>query len=381
MEQQGRVGTKYNFPLKFQQLVKMTNKSNNNNNIRTFSQTKCCLCGTKGSSLYRGLRDFLFGVPGEWNLRKCSNPECELLWLDPMPIAEDIPKLYSSYYTHTHANNLPAWLIRIVKNIEASIWASAFEYEVGSQAPVFKGLGWALSRSRSLRERTARMVMWLKASQRGGLLDVGCGSGLFMREMRDLGWDVTGIEPDYRAACIAREDFGLDVYQSSIEEAGFADCTFDAITMNNVLEHLFDPLRTLAECRRILKSKGRLVILTPNATSIGHRYFKRDWRGLEPPRHFFLFNPQNIRHAIEYAGLCVEYMGTVLQGAGSILARSHELRHFRLLEGCVRDSYVRCLGEQSRPLIKCILYQLWESLSIIANPQIGEEILAIATKQ
>jgi SAM-dependent methyltransferase len=298
-----------------------------------------------------------------------------------MPVAEDIPKLYSSYYTHTDASHLPAWLLRIMKDVEASIWASAFEYDTSPQMSVFKALRPVLSRFRSLRERAARMVMWLKASQRGRLLDVGCGSGLFMREMLNLGWDVIGVEPDYRAAYIAKEKFGLDVYQSNLEQAGFADCTFDAITMNNVLEHLTDPLRAIAECRRILKLKGRLVLLTPNAASLGHKYFQRDWRGLEPPRHLFLFTPNNIRHAIENTGLYVEHVKTVVQGAGSILARSHELRHFRLFKGCVRDSQAKGLGQQSRPLVKCLLYQLWESLAILTNPQIGEEILVIATKQ
>ncbi len=298
-----------------------------------------------------------------------------------MPVTEDIPNLYSSYYTHTDVNHLPAWLLRIVKDIEASIWASTFEYDTSPRIPVVKALGWVLSRFRSLRERAARMVMWLKASERGRLLDIGCGSGLFMREMLNLGWEVTGVEPDYRAAHIAKENFSLDVYQSSLEQAGFADCTFDAITMNNVLEHVTDPLRTLAECRRILKLKGRLVLLTPNAASLGHMYFRRDWRGLEPPRHLYLFTPKNMRYAIENAGLYVEQIGTVVQGAGSILARSHELRHFRLFEGCVGDSQVKGLGKQSRPLVKCMLYQLWESLALLSNPQIGEEILVIATKQ
>ncbi len=358
----------------------MTDKSGNNN-IRTLSQANCCLCGAKGSSLYQGLKDLLFDVPGEWNLRKCLNSECELLWIDPMPVAEDIPKLYSSYYTHTDANNLPAWLFRIVKDIEASIWNSVFEYDTSPKMPVVKAFAGVLSRSRSLRERAARMVMWLKASQHGRLLDVGCGSGLFMRKMLDLGWDVVGVEPDYKAACIARDQYGLDVYQSGLEQANFENCTFDAITMNNVLEHLNDPLRILGECRRILKLKGRLVLLTPNAAGLGHMHFRGDWRGLEPPRHLFLFTPQNMRLAIEHAGLCVEHIGTVVQGAGSILARSHALRHFRLTEGSVGDIHVMGLGKQSRPFVKCILYQLWESLVLLSNPQIGEEILVIATKQ
>lgn len=71
--------------------------------IRTRPYPNCYLCSTLGKPLYQGLKDCLFGAAGEWNLKKCPNPECGLVWLDPMPIEEDIHKAYQNYYTHQDA--------------------------------------------------------------------------------------------------------------------------------------------------------------------------------------------------------------------------------------------------------------------------------------
>jgi hypothetical protein len=67
----------------------------------------CYLCGTGGEPLYEGLKDRLFNAPGEWNLKRCPNPECGLLWLDPMPLEEDIGMAYETYFTHAAPEDMP----------------------------------------------------------------------------------------------------------------------------------------------------------------------------------------------------------------------------------------------------------------------------------
>ena len=59
------------------------------------------LCGTQGRPLYGALRDRLFGAPGEWDLKQCPDSGCGLIWLDPMPVKEDIALAYQLYYTHS----------------------------------------------------------------------------------------------------------------------------------------------------------------------------------------------------------------------------------------------------------------------------------------
>ncbi len=69
------------------------------NSIRTSPIPDCYVCGLPGRPLYSGWQDNLFGVPGKWNLSQCPDPDCGLIWPDPMPIKEDIGKAYAQYYT------------------------------------------------------------------------------------------------------------------------------------------------------------------------------------------------------------------------------------------------------------------------------------------
>ena len=68
--------------------------------IDSIACSVCLLCGADGEKLYGPLSDRLFSASGSWNLRRCPNRACSLIWLDPMPTELDIDKAYAEYYTH-----------------------------------------------------------------------------------------------------------------------------------------------------------------------------------------------------------------------------------------------------------------------------------------
>jgi hypothetical protein len=74
------------------------------------------------------------------------------------------------------------------------------------------------------------------------------------------------------------------------------------ITLNHVIEHVFEPVDVLARCSALLRSGGQLWIETPNISSYGHARFQRNWRGLEAPRHLVLFNSKSLHDALCRAG-------------------------------------------------------------------------------
>ena len=239
--------------------------------IQSYSCPKCYLCGNEGKLLYKSLKDSLFGAPGEWNLKKCTNPECALVWLDPVPYPEEINKAYNSYYTHEYPiQNSQGRRIAA----KCSSYIKFFLAHISGFRP----------KERALEN------MYLDNITPGKLLDIGCGSGNFLAKMREQGWNVEGVDFDPKAIKVAKEKHKLNVHQGTIQSINYPSDSFDAITMSHVIEHVHDPISLIEECYRLLKQDGYLVMVTPNIESWGHLNFTSHWRGLEPPRHLFLFS-------------------------------------------------------------------------------------------
>jgi SAM-dependent methyltransferase len=208
--------------------------------------------------------------------------------------------------------------------------AAGFGYRALTKGTRGAILGRILSRFSLLSDIFGGTVMWLPSSLRGQLLDVGCGGGHFLARMRNLGWQVRGVEPDVEAVRLARGHFDLNVFHGTLADARFPANEFDAVTMNHVIEHALDPVDLLRECRRVLKPGGRLVVVTPNARSLGRHRFGRAWRGWEPPRHLFLFTPKTLRLSAERAGLHIETLRTTARLAPPMWMESARLRDKRL---------------------------------------------------
>jgi len=281
-----------------------------NEGIRVKEIKKCLLCGSEGVFLYQNLKDRLFKIPGIWSLMRCF--KCELVWLNPQPSTDDIGKLYTEYYTHQLKSSSKKLLENLREAVKARILKNQFGYSINTQAGLVSQI---LSWLGPLKEIVGGSVMYLKANEKGYLLDVGCGNGKFLVHMRKLGWEVMGVEPDSKAVRIARECFKLNVFQGRLEKIKFPDNSFDVVTMNHVIEHVPNPVELLAECYRILKPGGKLVVVTPNIQSLGRYLFGKYWRGWEIPRHLILFSPKSLQMCAEQAGLKVQSLWTLAKGA------------------------------------------------------------------
>jgi len=340
-----------------------------NEGISVQEAQSCLLCGSKGTALYQNLRDRLFSAPGRWTLLRC--PGCGLVWLNPRPIPEDIGKLYSEYFTHTTANAMPNRMALLREAIKRRILMSTFSYKNHSNKLSRKAARWLLSGGGFFRDVIDGALMWLGASCRGRLLDVGCGNGVFLATMQELGWEVAGVEPDRQSAKVAREQFGLNTHEGTLEEAGFADDTFDVITMSHVVEHLSDPISTLRECWRVLKKGGRVVITTPNIESLGHRLYRKAWMALEPPRHLFLFSPPTLQTCVERSGLQVLELRTTARSARWYWAETILIRRNGTLHGSPAKFWLQLAG---------LIFQAVEHGLYIARDA-GEEVVMIANKR
>lgn len=121
----------------------------------------------------------------------------------------------------------------------------------------------------------------------GRALDIGCGSGRFLRVLRHSGWEVAGLELNNDTATAARSVHGL-IVETALE--AFADESFDLITITHVLEHIRDPQQMLADCGRLLKPGGVVAVAVPNIDSWQARWTRDGWFHLDLPRHLWHFS-------------------------------------------------------------------------------------------
>lgn len=139
----------------------------------------------------------------------------------------------------------------------------------------------------------------------GRLLDVGAATGTFVEAANRRGWDSSGIEISDYAAQKGREK-GLDIRTGVLENSGFKEETFDAITMWDVVEHLPDPSHTVTSACALLKPNGVLALNTPNAGSLFARMLGTHWHLIVPPEHLVYFNTANLSELLVGAGFEIE---------------------------------------------------------------------------
>jgi len=126
------------------------------------------------------------------------------------------------------------------------------------------------------------------------LLDIGCGPGFFLQTARKRGWLVHGIEPSRQAAAHARA-LGALVTEGFFHQDSAASLgRFDAIHLNNVLEHLPDPAHVIGLAHDLLEPGGVICVNVPNDFSplqIAGRaaVSAADW-WVAPPHHLNYFN-------------------------------------------------------------------------------------------
>ena len=284
----------------------------------------CPACGGGAFTVARaGVRDLRLGVPGRWSFRRCRG--CGVVHLAPRPAVP--ADAYPDAYAQHHPPAPPAPLDPRAPLRRPRAWfrrwlLGAYGYRRFAVPRPLARLGRVAMLLPGVRLRAKRGFHLLPPALEGGrLLDVGCGNGRFLALVRALGWQAAGVEPDPRSAAVARRVSGADVH-ASLAEGGFPAESFDVITMNHVLEHVADPVATLAECRRLLKPAGRLGVAVPNWRSLDHRVFGAHWHALEPPRHLLMFDRRSLAGLLGRAGFAVESIATtsVRADAASFLA-------------------------------------------------------------
>lgn len=224
------------------------------------------MCSSKSFAPFLSCRDHVRDGTDEYLLVRCNS--CRLIYVNPPPEPEQLTLSYSDEYRD---------------------WIGV---DVATPLQGIKRLG--LRRKRRTVERYSDRL--------GRLLDVGCGEGDFLLEARLSGWDAVGTEVDSRQAALASRIGGAEVRVGDLTDCHFDEESFDVVTMWHVLEHLGNPLETLAEIHKLLKQRGLLIVMVPDCSCLAARLFKASWSGYDPPRHLCNFSPDVLEDALVRAG-------------------------------------------------------------------------------
>jgi SAM-dependent methyltransferase len=328
--------------------------------MRTADQATCPICGEIGPVTYAGRNDASReGSLGCWNIRRCQTPGCGCSWLDPMPIEPDIAKAYAgnAYFTHARAGGRGAPPPRAPGVVGEAI-RKAMIVALG-----LLGLG----------PRRARF--WLHDLGPGEgrrLLEVGCGSGARLADLERAGWVVEGQDVDDAAVATARAR-GLHVHAGKVEEIDLPMAAYDVVLMSHVLEHLHRPVEVLRRCRALLRPGGRLVLSTPNVSSLGHRLYGPSWIHLDPPRHLVVHGRGSLERVLRQAGFGAVVIRSEPVNAEVTAMHSRDVKYLGWTDW---DSVSR-LGREKMALAV-------QLLALILHPvarNSGEEWFVVATKE
>jgi len=145
--------------------------------------------------------------------------------------------------------------------------------------------------------QAVRSVAW-----DGPVLDVGCGTGRFLRELNLPQRRLVGLDFSLDAAAEAWACNAVPAVCGALTSAPFGAGRFAAITMFQVLEHLYDPSAYVLAAAQLLHPEGRLIVQVPNAGAWQFLLFGEHWSGLDIPRHLLLFRVRDLDNLLDYCG-------------------------------------------------------------------------------
>lgn len=127
------------------------------------------------------------------------------------------------------------------------------------------------------------------------VLDLGCRFGALTRAYAE-GNHVTGVDVDREALAQAAK-LGIETRWADVEEPlPFEDASFDVVVAGELVEHLREPERLVAEIRRVLRPGGRFVGSLPNFFRLRNRLAMLGGRPLDhDPTHLRIFAPRDVR--------------------------------------------------------------------------------------
>ncbi|MEA5405850.1 class I SAM-dependent methyltransferase [Arcicella sp. DC2W] len=224
----------------------------------------CPICQQNSFSTFLNVQDYTVSQE-TFDIVNCNS--CGFKFTNPRPTIDKIGAYYKaeSYISHTNTS----------KGLIAKIYHSVRKYTLKGKLELVNNL----------------------FPSKGKLLDVGCGTGMFLNVCKEDGWKVFGIEPDDDARAIAEQ-----INQSTIKNdviSSFQNEQFDIISLWHVLEHVHQLNETIDWLYERLSNDGSLIIAVPNHESEDAAIYGNKWAAYDVPRHLYHFSQKTIKQLFE----------------------------------------------------------------------------------
>lgn len=204
----------------------------------------------------------------EFEVEKCA--DCGFVFTQNAPDENNIGKYYESedYVSHSDTQ----------KGLFFKIYHAVRNYMLGQKRKMIE-----------------------QVTDKGKLLDIGCGTGYFLNEMQVQKWEVTGIEQDEQARKYGSNKFNINV-KTPAELFELESGSFTAISMWHVLEHVHNLDGYLKQIYNLLESDGTLAIAVPNHDSHDGKHYGKHWAAWDLPIHLWHFTPDSMEKLMKKYG-------------------------------------------------------------------------------
>lgn len=284
--------------------------------------SNCPLCGSSQLEEFLTTKDFTVSK-SFFKIDQCSG--CGFKFTNPRPKKEKLKNYYDSpdYISHTNqANNAINTLYRFARYF-------------------------------TLKQKT-QFIKTANAGKIGNLLDIGCGTGDFLKSTIAAGWRGFGVEPEQKA----REQIatlGKNSIYASLADVN--EKSFDVITLWHVMEHLPNLKKDIAIMYEKLKPGGKLIVAVPNADAAEAKFYQEFWAAYDLPRHLYHFNTNTMTQLLQSFDLMIsDIKGMPLDAIYvSILSEKYKYKT-NLLRGILKGFQTNLSGLKNKSQYSSLIF-------------------------
>ena len=299
------------------------------------SSLDCPVCETSGTPLLEGVTDYHVAQDKAFDVQYCSH--CFNGFSLPKMSERDLKPFYTEQY-------------------------EAYQPRTGF-------LGWI---QRTKYRMDIKLISEV-APPKSNLYEIGAGRGEFLREAKEKGFKVAGLEPSPIGRQFAKEHFQIELQDMSASQLNLAE-PVDVVVARHVVEHVNEPHELLKHILdRCLRPEGTLFLKIPNFASWERKLFGKYWAGWDLPRHRFHFSPQGIEHLLLSIGYKDIQVRDEIVPSAIVWSIGHVARH-------CNQPLLKTLFKLVNALPKPALVLAAQMLAVIMAPFKAGRMIVIARK-